>query len=265
MVHPMPHARIIVDEVGVATARLGCFLLKTRFDPIFARDGGSFHPVAAEAATAVFVDGVALPRTQMPVHRGDALDTEIAMHLRNRWNIGTAEIDRVVLFAAPRTLVQGHATRAAGQDAWRGAIAGHGVPFRWSPLVGTPPESPGGGLGLRCGIDLDHLRLDASGRPVRVERPMMIAVDMSVLHDAAVFDRLSPILSEAAKAGIHALATGIETMEALDEALSAGFSHFQGAVFGVDAACAGALMALHPMRLGVLPGNSGLVRQHRPH
>ncbi len=182
MGHPTPHARIIVDEVGVATARLGGFLLKTRFDPIFARDGGCFHPVAAEAATAVFVDGVPVSRTQMPVHRGDALDTEIAIHLRNRWNIGTAEIDCVVIFASPLTLIHGRVSSGAGQDHWLNAITAHGTPLRWSPLVAHDPAVPPGGLGLRCGVDLDRLRLNAFGRPVRVERPTMVSIDVAAVR-----------------------------------------------------------------------------------
>jgi len=90
---------IVTDEIGIATAVLGPYRLKSVFQPIFSRSGGTLRLTGVQATAATLGNGRPIgsgadpaPAANMDA-AGMAEPLSLALHLRNYANIGVAGLD----------------------------------------------------------------------------------------------------------------------------------------------------------------------------
>ncbi|MEP9396470.1 EAL domain-containing protein [Mesorhizobium sp. KR2-14] len=89
---------IVTDEIGIATAVLGPYRLKSVFQPIFSRSGGTLRLTGVQATAATLGNGrpigsgadLAVATTR---EAAMAEPLSLALHLRNYANIGVAGLD----------------------------------------------------------------------------------------------------------------------------------------------------------------------------
>lgn len=83
---------IVVDEIGLESAVLGDFRLRTMYRPLFARNGDDLHPVAVEGSAALWRDGRAVDMegvlSGQPDFSRNAKRLGRILAIRNMANIG---------------------------------------------------------------------------------------------------------------------------------------------------------------------------------
>ena len=236
MEYPALSDRIVVDEVGVATARFGDLLLKTSFVPIYAREGASFRPVAVEATTAAFRNGGQVDSTVELADAGVPLSIaamESTLHLRNRYNLGASTIERVLSFRESKTVLASHILYGAeaGPAAAGSAIDEHDIEVARSST-------------FRVGRDLESDRLPSLHGSSR-SRQQVWSVTFS---GPACTRTIARLVSAARVSRCLSMAGGITSSEHLDTALAAGCTLFQGDLLGRPV-CAGVVLDEEPRSL----------------
>jgi EAL domain-containing protein (putative c-di-GMP-specific phosphodiesterase class I) len=265
---------IQVDEVGIEYGIHGEYRLRSAYQPIFAPQGRSLHPVAVEAliephragrpvAPQVFFDSVAGP---------DRLFVETmcrVLHLRNYRNIG---VDGLDLFFNYNPLINDHRGRALAEIR---LMTRHLGEFGLTPamLVCEITEQAADDAlltrlvrefrrhGIRIAID-DFGTGHSTEQRVGMLSPDIVKIDGTWFGDfcrhAAAERFFRPLVSTLHDRGARVLVEGIENATHLRVALDGGADLLQG-YYLARPALAGTVFEEEPLHTDILLGRDGKV------
>lgn len=234
---------ITADEIGIETARLHGFVLRSAFQLVFRPDGGMLHAVAAEGFLRPFRDGAPFP----PRPFLDSLEADgrafagrlgMALHLGNHRHLGLDGLDHVLAVGAPLSGVP--ARELVG---WLATLLDEAeMPAAQLVCAIREPASFGTGalavlaselraLGARIavgGLDDGHPPLDGIRRVaadiVRIEGGWF----RRVCESEGALRLLAGLVRGFKAEGAQVLIEGIETRRQLAAALDAGADLVQG-------------------------------------
>ncbi|HEV7415908.1 MAG TPA: EAL domain-containing protein [Tianweitania sediminis] len=266
---------ILVDEIGLASATFGPFMLKSVFQPIFAAAGDELAPWGAEAKLRPLRDHLPVPSAMIAESMGgeDVIAFEAlcrALHLQNYHMIG---VDGLSLFCSVDARHASSANRALDELEFLSALV-HEVGLPPHLLVCSLAECEKQEktvlLRLATAIRLHGFSLGvddfAAGFPaleqVSFIKPDVVKIDGPWFRRVAGVPRatrlLRPLFSGFQDAGAAVLVDGIETASQLDAALEAGAVLVQGPLLG-QPMLAGSLFPAAPIERATLTGPQGNV------
>lgn len=243
---------IFVDEIGIEIGVYGDYRLKSLYQPIFARRGGSIVPVAVAGMTRpeMWSQPVSADRFLADVRPEDALFVESlcrALHLRNYRNIG---VDGLDLFFAYDPRVNRDLKKSLTEIAFLARRLGE-IGLDPALLVCEVAEAAAldeavlvqlaaalRSQGIRIAIDNFGLGSSAH-RAVGLLRPDIARIDGPLLRTMAAEASTARLLEQAVRAlrsgGVTVMAEGIETPRQLRVALEAGADLLKGSLLGAPA------------------------------
>lgn len=233
----IPDEAISADEIGIETARLGDFILRSAFQPLYRRNASGLLAVCAEGFLRPFKDGTPMPPrpylASLPtVERAFAERLAAALHLGNYRHVDPQGLDCVIGVGASRGFAEDLGSlldrvelpveritctfrnlAAFDFEALPGivrALRGHGLRIALGGIAGEPPP-----------LEL-----------IRTVAPNLVRIDGLWFRRVAESEgasRLLPRLVEGFQAdGAQVLIEGIETRRQLSAALDAGADLYQG-------------------------------------
>jgi EAL domain-containing protein (putative c-di-GMP-specific phosphodiesterase class I) len=250
-----------VDEAGIAYGRFGSIVLKSSYQPLYAREAGLLVPFGVEALVTGFRNEQAVaPAELFGLVDGLAQATLERLcrmlHIRNYENMGlpgmelyfnadpyltTADIEHLEWLleenALAAELVTCEITEGAAED---------------DRLIALAAELRG--AGLRLAVD-DFGAGHSTAARVRTLRPDTVKIDGGWFHAVAAREaaraQLPALFERLRGLGCRILVEGIETRHQLTVAVEAGADLFQGFLLGRPA-LAGTVVDLTPLEIDML-------------
>jgi EAL domain-containing protein (putative c-di-GMP-specific phosphodiesterase class I) len=233
----IPDEAISADEIGIETARLGDFILRSAFQPVYQRNAGGLLAVCAEGFLRPFRNATPMPPrpylASLPAEdRAVAERLAAALHLGNYRHVDPQGLDCVIgVGASPgfaddlgKLLDRAELTRGRITCTFRNLAA-----FDFEALPGIAQTLRQHGLRIALG--------GIAGEPPPLElissvAPNLVRIDGLWFRRVAESEgasRLLPRLVEGFQAdGAQVLIEGIETRRQLSAALDAGADLYQG-------------------------------------
>ncbi len=256
-----PEPEFHVDEAGIAYGRFGSIVLKSSYQPLFAREAGMLVPFGVEALVTGFRDerGVA-PGELFSLVEGPAqaaLERLCRMlHVRNYENMGLPGME--LYFNADPSLTAADvehlewlleenmlAAELVTCEITEGAAAAGRLPALADELRRT---------GMRIAVD-DFGAGHSTATRVRTLSPDTVKIDgrrfQAVAEHREALAHLPALFGQLRALGCKILVEGIETPHHLKVAVEAGADLFQGFLLGRPA-LAGTIVDETPLSIAVL-------------